>query len=298
MSDVQQADSSERGDQPGKMRTMWHPLLVQLLACTLDSAFKVEQEVSVGKMPLRVDILLIRREGGQLSEDKARDVAELLPLLNRFTLIEFKSPVDAMQPGDFAQLVGCSYLWHSQQSERFSREEISLIIVAPVVNGSLREELRLLGCEIAKHEPGIFRITGLPFTTWFVETDAMAERGQLVLSFVSREFLNDPESIIERLAHEGKAAMLRCHYMVQNVKQFHEWEKLSMQQAVTETLERFDERLLEKLLEELPAEKRLRGLSPEEVLRVFPPEQFLAGLSNDERARFFELLERQRKQDR
>ncbi len=42
--------------------------MVRLLGFALDSAFKVEQELSVGKLPLRVDILLIRREGGQLSE--------------------------------------------------------------------------------------------------------------------------------------------------------------------------------------------------------------------------------------
>ena len=66
--DAQQSDTSERGDQPGKTRTWWHPLLVRMLGFALESAFKVEQEVSVGKLPLRVDILLIRREGGQLSE--------------------------------------------------------------------------------------------------------------------------------------------------------------------------------------------------------------------------------------
>ena len=51
-----------------------------MLGFALDSAFKVEQEVSVGKLPLHVDILLIRREGGQLSEVAARELAELLPL--------------------------------------------------------------------------------------------------------------------------------------------------------------------------------------------------------------------------
>ncbi len=142
----------------------------------MDSAFKVEQEVSVGKLPLQVDILLIRREGGQLSEIGMRELAELLPLLNRFTLIEFKGPTDAMARGDFARLVGCSYLWHSQLSEPVPHEEVSLIVLAPVASGALRDELRLLGCEVKQHEAGIFAVTRLPFTTWLVETDVMAER--------------------------------------------------------------------------------------------------------------------------
>ena len=106
MAEAQQSETSERGEQPGKTRTWWHPLLVRMLGFALDSAFKVEQEVSVGKLPLQVDILLIRREGGQLSEAAARELSELLPLLNRFTLIEFKGPTDAMERGDFARLGG------------------------------------------------------------------------------------------------------------------------------------------------------------------------------------------------
>ncbi len=303
MNDEQRSESSEYG-AAGKTRTKWHPLLVRLLTVTLDSAFKVEQEVSVGKMPLRVDILLIRREGGQLSEAKTRDIAELLALLNRFTLIEFKAPTDALEPGDFAQLVGCCYLWHSQQSERHSREDVSLIVVAPAANAAFRDELRPLGCEIAEHEPGIFRVTGLPFAAWIVETDAMAERGQPILSLVSRDFLNDRKGIIERLAAAGQAALLNYHYMVQNVKQFQEEEDHAMQQAVTETLEQFDEALIEKLLEELPIEQRLRGLPPEERLRGLPPEDvvcalpkdFISGLSADELARLREALKRQQGQ--
>ena len=48
MTDARQSDTFERGDQPGKMRTWWHPLLVRMLGFALDTAFKVEQEVSDG----------------------------------------------------------------------------------------------------------------------------------------------------------------------------------------------------------------------------------------------------------
>jgi len=312
MSDVPQADSSDRGDRPGKIRTIWHPLLVRLLTVTLGSAFKVEQEISVGKMPLRVDILLIRREGGELSAADARDLAELLPLLNRFTLVEFKAPTDALERGDFAQLLGCAYLWHGQQSEPVTREEISLLVVAPNVNAPLRDDLRLLGCEIREHEAGIFRVSGQPLAIWLVETDVMAERVRPILSLVSRAFLNDRESIIERLAELGEAALARCHYVVQQVQQFRKEEDMAMQETLTKTLKEFDEELVDRIVQGLPAERRLRGLPPEEVLRVVPPEerlrglppeerlrglspeQRLAGLSEQEAARMRELLERKK----
>ncbi len=162
----------------------------------------------------------------------------------------------------------------------------------------------------------------------------MAQRGQPILSLVSRDFLNDRKGIIEKLAAAGKAALLNYHYMVQNVRQFQEEEDHAMQQAVTETLDRLDEALIEKLLEELPieqtlrglpaekviravdeglfdkiiqecsAEQRLRGLPPEERLRGLPPDdvlrtlpkEFVAGLSADDLARLREALKRQQGQ--
>jgi hypothetical protein len=114
----------------------------------LATAYAVRDEVLVGKLPLRVDILLIRRESGQLPETSRRDLAVLLPLLNRFTLIEFKGPTDTLEPGDLAQLVGCAFLWHSQQTERVPQADMSLIVLAPSVNEAVRDELHCLGWQI------------------------------------------------------------------------------------------------------------------------------------------------------
>ena len=72
-----------------------------------------------------------------------------------------------------------------------------------------------------------------------------------------------------------------------------------MQQTLKENLDQFDKDLLTRLLEELPVEQRLqglspqerlRGMSPQERLRGISPQEFVAGLSEEERARFRELL--------
>ena len=213
-------------------------------------------------------------------------------LLNRFTLIEFKGPTDAMERGDFAKLAGCSYLWHSQLSEPVPHADVSLIVLAPAVSGALREELRLLGCEASQHEAGIFRVAGLPFTTWLVETDVMAERGQPILSLVSRVFLNDRRSIIEKLARGGHGALANYRYMVQQVKQFRSEEDFAMQQAVSENLEQFEEELFAKMVAEASVEQRLRGLSPEERLQGLSSEELLRALPPEERVRGLSLEER------
>jgi hypothetical protein len=292
MSDVQQPSSFERGDQPGKTRTMWHPLLVRLLNYALASAFTVVEEVSVGKMPLRIDVLLVRREGGKLSDSRSRELSALLPLLNRFTLIEFKGPTDSVERGDFAKLAGCAFLWHSQENEIVPHQELSLVVLLPAVGKPLRDDLRALDLEATAHEPGIFRVLGLPFPAWLVETDVMAQRGEPVLSLVSRAFLNDRRSIIEKLAGQGYGALAQYRYMVQEVKQFHSEEDFAMQQAISEHLDQFDEELVTRMLEELPVERRLRGLPPEDRVRGLSLEERLAGLTDEQAARLRELLDR------
>ena len=71
MTQPEQADASDRADRPGKTRTWWHPLFARLLEQVLSTAYTVREEVLVGKLPLRVDILLIRREARLLSEESS-----------------------------------------------------------------------------------------------------------------------------------------------------------------------------------------------------------------------------------
>ena len=284
LTDPEPADAADRTGQPGKTRTWWHPLLARLLDQVLGTAYTVREEVFVGKLPLRVDILLIRREAGQLSEATRRDLSALVPLLNRFTLIEFKGPTDVLEPGDVAQLVGCSFLWHSQQSERIAVGDISLIVLAPSLNAAVRGELGCLGWAVSEQESGVFRVSGGPFTTWLIETDVMADRGQPILSLVSRVFLNERERIIGQLQQTEHKVWL--YYMLQQIEQFRTLGKeFAMQHTGTETMGELAEELQTAFLEAMPVEKRLRGLPAEDRLRGLPAEDRLRGLPAEDRLR-------------
>ena len=293
MTDASHSDSDrgERGEEPGKTRTWWHPLLARLLNHALADAYSVLEELLVGRMPLRVDILLIHRGEGQLSEVGQRDLSVLVPLLRRFTLIEFKAPTDRLESGDVAQLGGCSLLWHSQQREEILQDDVSLIILAPSVNDAFRTDLRRLGCQASPVQEGVIRIAGLPFPGWLVETDVMARLGQPILSLVSRVFLRERERIIQELSRRGHARLL--HYMLQQVRQFRKrGEEFAMHHRDTQYLEAVDKELLTALLEEIPAEEILEHLTPEERLRGLSPDERLQGLTEEELKRLRELLER------
>lgn len=302
MTKTSQPDDSEHIDRPGKTRTWWHPLLARLLTRELAASYTVWEEVLVGKLPLRVDILLIRRESGQLPETGRRDLSVLVPLLNRFTLIEFKGPTDTLEPGDLAQLVGCSFLWHSQQVERCPQADISLLVLAPSLNEAFRGELSSLGWHAGQHEAGVYRIAGSPFTTWLVETDVMAQLGQPILSLVSRVFLRDHERIIQALKGTGCVPLLT--YILQQIQQFRRsGEDFAMQHTDTQYLGQIEEDLKTAVLEGMPPADRVRGLSPEDLLRGLspedrlrglPPEDRLRGLSKEDLTRLRQLLEHDR----
>ena len=263
MADTPAPKPGEPGERPGKTRTLWHPLLTRLLTFSLSSAYTVFEEVFVGKMPLRVNILLVRREGKELPEAKRREVSVLLPLLNHFTLIEFKGPTDALEFGDFAQLVGCAFLWYSQQSERISHDDVSLVVLAPTITSPFRDELRLLGCEAVQEARGIYRIAGLPFSAWLVETDVMGQIVEPVLSPVSRGFLKDYRSIIRELKHAGHSTL--ADYVLQQVHQINKHrEDFAVQAEVSDEFSQIDEKILNELLESIPHEQIWRVVSPAE----------------------------------
>jgi hypothetical protein len=86
--------------------------------------------------------------------------------------------------------------------------------------------------------------------------------------------------------------MLLC-YTLQQIEQFRSLgEEFVMQHADTEYMGELEEELQTAVLEAIPVERRLRGLSPEEVLRRFTPEQVAGGLSDEQAARLRDLLER------
>ena len=46
--------SPDQAVTPGKTRTWWHPLLVRLLKHLMATVYEVDDEVLVGKLPLRL----------------------------------------------------------------------------------------------------------------------------------------------------------------------------------------------------------------------------------------------------
>ena len=283
--------ASDRVDGLGKLRTWWHTLLTQVFKHLLSTAYAVKGEQQVGQMPLRVDIQLIRRDDGFLTELVQRELSVLIPLLNRVTLIEFKGPTDDVKRGDLAKVMGSTLLWHGQYSELIPQNELSLIILAPCRTEAQRLEMECLNLQLTEREPGLHQVAGAIFPTWFVETNVMAELMQPILSLFSRVFLKEHRRIISELWSRGHTEVLA--FVLQQVQQFRTLgEGFAMQHAETKQMRILEDELLMNLPEATPAEKRLQGLSPQDRVRGLSPEDRVQGLSPEDRVQGLSPSER------
>jgi hypothetical protein len=311
MSGSSEQPTSPPSDQPGKTRTWWHPLLVRLLQHELSGAYDVREEVPVGKVPLRLDVVLIRRGQQQLSADAARKLAALVRRLNRFTLVEFKSPSDTLERGDLDYLFGCAHLFRAQQPEPVSNTDLSLILLAPTITSALRRDVQASQWTLEPEENGIYRIQGPLFATWLIETDRCAGPGEPILTLFSRVFLQNRQHIMEQLSGAGFQGLL--YYTLQQIEQFRAAGEPFMIQnkdvevmnevakdlraAVLETIpahERLAGLSAEERLAGLSAEERLEGLSAQQIVRLIPPEEIAAALTEQQLIRLRELLERRK----
>jgi hypothetical protein len=286
--------SPEAAGSPGKTRTWWHPLLVTVLEHDLLPAFEVRDEVSVGTLPLRADIVLVRRGEAETPDRARRSFRALAERLNHWTLIEFKSPVDSLERGDLARLIGISCLFIAQQPEVIAASEMSLVILAPSVTKAFQAEVQQFGLRLLEDEPGIWRIEGGLFTTWLLELDRLAPADEPALAIFSSVFLRDRQLIMDMVRDPDTQPMMR--YVFQQIRQFQQrgeafmiqhTHTAEMDQEYAAFMEAFMQSLTPEHLAALPAdaafkEAFVQSLTPEDLVALSPEER-LAGLSPEER---------------
>ena len=283
---------NDQSTGPGKARTWWHPLLVRLLEHSLSPAFEVRDEVSVGTLPLRADIVLIRREQLEVPDSARAQIPALLRRLNRWTLIEFKSPVDSLQRGDLDRLLGVAHLFCGQQPEPLDSADLSLIVLAPSVTDHFETDVRLRGMTQVREEPGVIRIDGGLFPLWLLESDGLTGPQEPVMAVISRVFLRQGRRIMETVRGFGSDPALL--YAIQQIEQFRSLGENFMVQH-THTLEMDQEyaALKDAFVRSLSPEERLAGLSLQERLADLSLEERLAGLTAEQRRQLLKLLERE-----
>ena len=106
--------------------------------------------------------------------DERRPGGLALSITSGFDAVVFQNVADGLI-GNLVADIGQRALNAVVTPGRILAKDLSLIFLAPSLSKTLRDELQCLTCETSEAVPGIHRVTGLPFTTWIVETDVMAD---------------------------------------------------------------------------------------------------------------------------
>lgn len=247
----------------GKSRkiNLWHLGFGDLLSERGSPSARVVPEWTLPLQSRRVDFLLIRREGQLDRDGEARSLRSLWPRLARHAVVELKSPSRPLRASELVRLVACGALYHEQNYRDVAGpQELTLVLIVPRFTPTLRDALAHMGWALEPLEPGYAEIRGVMYTTYVVFTNEVAEaEDDDFLRIFSDHTLRTPEA----------------------------WQWLEIwfkeQDAMLDPKmkpEGYDE-LMQKLIERVSPEVRLRGLPPEERLRGLSHEQVVLAMPDE-----------------
>jgi len=251
----------------GAKPTAWHVLFVEALKERRPPGFEVQAEVPLSSDPMRVDVLLLRREGGERRDAEARILSGLWPLVEKEALVDYKSPTRSFRAGDAFRRLSYGAQYQAEHVGRLAPRQLALVLAVPARTGELLEEVARLGCRLEPHSPGYERLLGLPWPAWVVVLAQVpeAQRDDLLRCVATGKIMGE--------------ALLWCAAHL-----FGPARELSMGQ-----LEGYDE-LVGKMMASLTVEQRLAGLSPVERLAGLAPEEQYLALSDEVLRRLPESL--------
>ena len=113
------------------MPLQWHPFLAQFLRQDYGDQLIIQEEVNLGDMPLRVDLLLIRR-------DASIELPYPFNFLGGQTLVEYKGPGEIANQADLVQLETYGLLYQ-QKEKLWNRQELTLWLLASQFSGNVSQ---------------------------------------------------------------------------------------------------------------------------------------------------------------
>jgi hypothetical protein len=274
----------------GAKRVIWHVGFERNLRRRGPASFEVRSEVPLSDEPARLDYLLLRKltPDGESIDHSAQTLRHLWPRLPRVSVVEYKSPGHPYRTGQLDRLWGYVHAYFANQRalprhraeggvltraeggvltpaeggpEVRERAELCAVLVVAARSPSLDADVAAMGLSWDDLGGGYLRVRGGLFPLYVVELDVAgpAEGDELLHSF-GHGTLRSPEARWFWLELVG-----------------------SKEAAMTmQDLEGYQE-LMAQVLDTLPAEQRLAGLTPEQRLAGLTPEQRLAGLASEQR---------------
>lgn len=234
-----------RFDQNEKMAIQWHPLLAQFLRHSLSDQIQIQDSISLGQMPLEMDLLF-----------QPSVPIQSLPYpynyLGQFTIGEFKGAGDTANWATVAQIESYACLYQMQQ-KIVDRNQITLWVIASKFAGSFPlyvDDLTPIG-------PGVQRGTLAHFPIYQIDLATLPiTPATLSLLMVYKGTLAREREIVRSLVE---------HY--HELGEMRNFISILHPQAIKEVLAEMNLESLRGFDLDLPA-----------ILELFPPEQVIENI--------------------
>ncbi len=142
----------------GKLQ--WHSAFHATFQIELEDEIdkiQIEAEHLLGKKPLQIDLLIIKKQPGQIIE---KNIARIFRTYN---IIEYKSPDDYLSINDFYKVYGyaCFYQSDSKKVLEINPQELTITFVTNhYPRKMLHHVQRVRGVSAVKRDDGIYELTG------------------------------------------------------------------------------------------------------------------------------------------
>ena len=251
----------------------WHRLFgLSLIDFFRGMPVQVELEKDLSLKKQLLDVVLIRKESAPLP-CKLPDGFEDLVAHN---LVSFKSYQEALDGWALDELVGHYVNYRKQASpsmqDLLPTTDFRLFAVSVRFPRALAQQ-----AELALLQSGVYEVrhfTGSIRVVVIHELPRHDHNALLHLFSAQTDLVEYGKSHYHVRSNETSTLLLQL------------FKRYSLEAALMpDLLEQFAEDCIEELLNELPIERRLKGISPDERLRGISPDERLKGMSSDERLR-------------
>jgi hypothetical protein len=259
--------------EPPEAVTAWHPMLVALLEIFLPTGWTLIPELLLSRLPQRVDIVILELVGAV--PGPARRLHSIFDHLRRHTLIEHKGPTDDLAAEDVLVLLayGAQYM---RLKGLKNPADLCLMVVADHIPPGFVDQVTKHDGRFAQVGTGLWQGEIAGYALHGVETRDVVKlnSSERLLYAFSRAFIADPRGG-PPLDEEARRVYTLLQAQVEQFRKRRGPAAMKYYEMMNKSLEE----LMEPVLEAMPAEKRMRGLSPEQRIEGLSPEQIATALN-------------------
>ncbi|HRI69561.1 MAG TPA: hypothetical protein PK156_35260, partial [Polyangium sp.] len=262
--------------------TPWHSLFALAVKRFAPNDRETSSEVSLSRLPLRVDILVVQREN--VAPAVAYKFCSIFDHARKHTLIEYKGVTDDLEPADVFTLLAYAGLYMREHGV-FDPDDICLMVVADRIPNAFVAQIERMGGEFVPVGNGLWKghLAGLPLHGVELREAYKSGPSERLLYAFTRAFLEDHGLIKLLDSDEMRVYRLLSEHVRQLGMNRRTMDMKDLDLAAKTYEEALNDLIAlakpEQCLARLTPEQRLAGLAPEQRLAGLAPEQRLAGLA-------------------